>query len=101
MDRLAIALNNVEVARSARCHDVSEPRCGGTLPTSCRRRPLPRAPAPGQVVARMHHRHDLASSPALSASTEFDGADVADDAQPWHDGEQRRGRHTRHDAARR
>jgi CheY-like chemotaxis protein len=34
MDRLAIALGNVEKSREAAGHDVSEPRAGGTLPTS-------------------------------------------------------------------
>src|SRR5688572_12557100 len=34
MDRLAIALSNVEKSREAAGHDISEPRAGGTLPTS-------------------------------------------------------------------
>ncbi len=33
MDRLAIALSNVEKSREAAGHDLSEPRAGGTLPT--------------------------------------------------------------------
>lgn len=66
MDRLAIALNNVEKSREAAGHDVSEPRANRTLPTATLPTVSEPAPAPPAPVLNTSMNASLNSMGSIS-----------------------------------
>jgi ligand-binding sensor domain-containing protein len=76
---------------------ISNASSTGNLQSTHRRRDQ-QPSQPSQPIAAGIHRHDLTAALAVGQH-EFNGPDVADGVQqPWHDGEQRRGRQGRHAA---